>query len=63
MYREFNGGNYKIIVEGEKGLAHIRATGNVPKNVADAVEKRENNGLFNGFQELSFFANLITGGK
>lgn len=62
MYREYNGRDYKIIVEGEKEHAHIRATGKVPKDIADAVEKRENNGLFNSFQELSFFANLM-GGK
>lgn len=52
-------GTWKIIVEEGSGGAHIRCTGNVPKDVRSAVEKREHDGKCNNSRELRFFAWLL----
>ena len=52
-------GKWKILVEEDSSGAHIRCTGNVPKNVKSAVEKREHDGKCNSAKELRFFARLL----
>lgn len=52
-------GTWKILVEEDSEGAHIRCTGNVPKNVKSAVEKRERDGKCNSARELRFFASLL----
>lgn len=52
-------GTWQIVIdEGSEG-AHIRCTGNVPKPVKSAVEKRERDGKCNSARELRFFARLL----
>ena len=52
-------GTWQIVIdEGSEG-AHIRCTGNVPKTVKSAVEKRERDGKCNSAKELRFFARLL----
>lgn len=52
-------GTWKILVEEDPEGAHIRCTGNVPKPVKSAVEKRERDGKCNSARELRFFARLL----
>lgn len=52
-------GTWKILVEEDSNGAHIRCTGNVPKIVKSAVEKRERDGKCNSASELRFFARLL----
>lgn len=52
-------GTWKILVEEDSEGAHIRCTGNVPKPVKSAVEKREHDGKCNSARELRFFARLL----
>lgn len=52
-------GTWKILVEEDAEGAHIRCTGNVPKSVKSAVEKRKRDGKCNSARELRFFARLL----
>ena len=52
-------GTWQIVIDEESEGAHIRCTGNVPKSVKSAVEKRERDGKCNGANELRFFARLL----
>lgn len=52
-------GTWKILVDEDSSGAHIRCTGNVPKSVKEAVDKRERNGKSNSSKELRFFARLL----
>lgn len=52
-------GSWQIVVDEDSEGAHIRYTGNVPKHVKSAVEKRERDGKCNGAKELRFFARLL----
>lgn len=52
-------GSWQIVIEEDSSGAHIRCTGNVPKNVKSAVEKRERDGKCNSAMELRFFARLL----
>lgn len=51
--------NWQIVIDEDAEGAHIRCTGNVPKSVKSAVEKREQDGKCNGVKELRFFARLL----
>lgn len=52
-------GTWQIVIdEGSEG-SHIRCTGNAPKPVKEAVDKRERNGKCNSAKELRFFARLL----
>ena len=52
-------GNWQIVIDEDAEGAHIRCTGNVPKNVKSAVEKREHDGKYNNSRELRFLAWLL----
>ena len=52
-------GNWQIVIDEDSEGAHIRCTGDVPKSVKDAVEKREHDGKCNSATELRFFARLL----
>ena len=52
-------GYWQIVIDEDAEGAHIRCTGNVPKSVKDAVEKRERDGKCNSATELRFFARLL----
>lgn len=52
-------GTWQIVIDEDSEGAHIRCTGNVPKPVKSAVEKRECDGKCNSARELRFFARLL----
>lgn len=52
-------GTWQIVIDEDAEGAHIRCTGNVPKPVKSAVEKRERDGKCNSARELRFFARLL----
>lgn len=52
-------GTWQIVIDEDAEGAHIRCTGDVPKPVKSAVEKRERDGKCNGARELRFFARLL----
>ena len=52
-------GNWQIVIDEDAEGAHIRCTGNDPKSVKDAEEKRELDGKCNSATELRFFARLL----
>ena len=52
-------GSWQIVIDEDSEGAHIRCTGNVPKSVKDAVEKRDRDGKCNSATELRFFARLL----
>lgn len=52
-------GTWQIVIDEDSEGAHIRCTGNVPKAVKSAVEKRERDGKCNSARELRFFARML----
>ena len=53
-------GNWRIEVTEDASGAHIRAFGNVPKDVRKYVELKENCGLKKTFKGLCMLATLLT---
>jgi hypothetical protein len=60
IYTPKRRGQWRIEVTGDDNDAHIRAFGNVPKDVRKSVELKENCGLKNTFKGLCMLATLLT---
>ena len=59
-YYPAKSGKWRIEISGTEDDAHIRAFGNVPKDVRKSVELKENCGLKNTFNDLCMLATLLT---